>query len=158
MAFRAEYLPLVLPIPSIWMHDGWIAILISASSNMICINSSLILYRQHSNQQLGAPKRSIGAHIASALQSDSYKNYKLMPEQYQLVYDRIQEKLGSRITQRRLCLLQNKIRHMQFRAELPKIRVRRIPVITNEILLNRYKEYGYGWRDVIRDLIANLGT
>lgn len=156
MAFRAEFLPLVAPIPSLWTHDGWIAILISAVANVICVDRPLIKYRQHSGQQFGARRRSIGAHLASTQESNNYESYRHMQEQYRLVYDRLQETFGFRIPQRRMTLLQEKIRHMSRRVELSRSHLRRVPAIATELVLNRYRRFGYGWRDVIRDLLVNL--
>jgi glycosyltransferase involved in cell wall biosynthesis len=156
MAFRAEFLPLVAPIPSLWTHDGWIAILISAVASVICVDRPLIKYRQHSSQQIGARRRSIGAHIASTQACNNYERYRQMEEQYRLVYERLQEAFGSRIPQRRMALLQAKIRHMSRRTELSRNHLRRVPAIAAELVLNRYRQFGYGWRDVIRDLLVNL--
>lgn len=156
MAFRAEFLPLIVPIPSLWIHDGWIAILISAVANVICVDRPLIKYRQHSGQQLGAKRRSIGAHLASTQASSNRECYRQIPEQYRLVYCRLREVLGLRMPRKRMDMLQAKISHMSGRADLSKSRVCRLPAIASALVMNRYSEFGYGWRDVIRDLLVNL--
>lgn len=156
MAFRADYRSLVCPIPSLWVHDGWIAILVAAVANVIYIDRPLIKYRQHSNQQLGARIRSIAGHVTSTQERNNYENYKQMPERYRLVYDRLQETMEGGLPQKQRALLQAKIQHMVCRAELSKNHLRRVFTITIEMVLNRYRQFGYGWRDVIRDLLVNL--
>jgi glycosyltransferase involved in cell wall biosynthesis len=57
MAFKASLKQMLLPIPacSDMLHDGWIAILLSAmNAKGYPIPEDLILYRQHSMQQVGA--------------------------------------------------------------------------------------------------------
>lgn len=55
MAFRREYTSVVLPIGEGWVHDGWIAYIVSAFADVAAIDQDLIEYRQHSRQQIGAP-------------------------------------------------------------------------------------------------------
>jgi len=57
MAFKSELRNSILPISDLWVHDGWIAIVAS------CIGmggeplpDTLVQYRQHSNQQVGATR------------------------------------------------------------------------------------------------------
>jgi glycosyltransferase involved in cell wall biosynthesis len=57
MAFKASLKQMLLPIPncSDMLHDGWIAVLSSAlNARGFPIQEDLILYRQHSMQQVGA--------------------------------------------------------------------------------------------------------
>jgi len=75
MAFRSRFHDLVLPLrepgggrygwPE-WglIHDGWIALMIAATAEVVPVAEPLIKYRQHAGQQLGinapaesAPKR-----------------------------------------------------------------------------------------------------
>ena len=49
MAFRADILPVILPIPrKIAMHDQWIGIISNKLGNVSFIDDKLIKYRQHS--------------------------------------------------------------------------------------------------------------
>ena len=77
MAFRAELKNIVMPFPvdTIWLHDGWIAFMASATGALgMPLPDKLILYRQHSAQQAGilsSVKRSTRARW------DSFKGDKL---------------------------------------------------------------------------------
>src|ERR1044071_7029356 len=56
IAFRSKFDHLCLPIPEDipMIHDGWIALAISAVAEVILLDDQLIKYRQHSGQQIGA--------------------------------------------------------------------------------------------------------
>jgi glycosyltransferase involved in cell wall biosynthesis len=56
MAFRSEFKSLILPIPLPWVHDSWIALIIAVLADLMLIREPLILYRQHSRNQIGAKK------------------------------------------------------------------------------------------------------
>lgn len=63
MAFKMGLREYVLPIDENWVHDGWIAAVAAALGKKAAyVDERLILYRQHSNQQIGAspPVRKIG--------------------------------------------------------------------------------------------------
>lgn len=57
MAFRRKYVSSILPLPGGWVHDGWIAAIVAAFADAVAIDQDLIQYRQHAQQQLGAPRR-----------------------------------------------------------------------------------------------------
>jgi len=155
LAFRSKYLPLVCPIPSEWVHDGWIAILIAGVDAVLPIKIPVIKYRQHSEQQLGARKRDLLSRISNTQTVQNQKRYLQMPIEYRAVFERFSLRLGDD-SQSRLTLLKNKIEHLECCAALPKSHLLRVPRITAEFMRNRYSEYGYGWRGAVRDLLVNL--
>lgn len=64
IAFRAELRKLILPIPEQWIHDAWIALLLSAANiKGTFIEEPLIKYRQHSNQFIGTKALSFNEQI-----------------------------------------------------------------------------------------------
>lgn len=156
MAFRAKFLPLVIPVPDRWVHDAWIAILVSGVASVIRIDRPLIKYRQHSGQQLGPRRRGINVHLSTVQARNSRDEYRQKQAQYKLVYDRLQEQEEFRIHDRVEELLQSKIQHVTSRAQLPHSRLRRLPAIGKEFLLNHYRDFGHGWKGAVRDLLVNL--
>jgi hypothetical protein len=146
----------VLPIPPLWIHDGWIAILIAAVASVICADRPLIQYRQHAAQQVGAPMRTLAAHLANTQAAGNQEKYRAMPEQYRLVHERLKASLGDLLAPGIDHLLQQKIRHMDRRAGLARARSWRVPAIAAELALNRYARFGYGWKGAFRDLLVNL--
>ena len=53
--FRSEVKNLLISAPASWIHDGWLAFLIASRSKLIADPSSLVAYRVHGAQQVGAP-------------------------------------------------------------------------------------------------------
>jgi glycosyltransferase involved in cell wall biosynthesis len=53
LMFRAALRPKLLPIPSIWVHDGWIAWMLALHSQLAFIDQPLVRYRVHAGQQIG---------------------------------------------------------------------------------------------------------
>lgn len=53
LMMRASLRTFFLPIPGVWVHDGWIAWMLTIRSRLALIKDPLVLYRLHSNQQIG---------------------------------------------------------------------------------------------------------
>jgi glycosyltransferase involved in cell wall biosynthesis len=51
--FRSRFVKLVVPIPSEWVHDAWIALLIATQSRLRALPDRLMSYRLHPTQQVG---------------------------------------------------------------------------------------------------------
>jgi glycosyltransferase involved in cell wall biosynthesis len=51
--FRSEFVEDVTPIPSEWVHDAWIALLIATQAQLRALPARLMSYRLHSAQQIG---------------------------------------------------------------------------------------------------------
>lgn len=51
--FRSHFVRRVVPIPSEWVHDAWIAMLIAAQSRLRALPDRLMSYRIHPMQQVG---------------------------------------------------------------------------------------------------------
>src|SRR5262249_45007907 len=56
LSFRSKYRDVITPIPNDipdMIHDGWIAMILSAIAKSALISEPLIKYRQHNEQQVG---------------------------------------------------------------------------------------------------------
>ena len=152
LAFRAEYRPLVIPIPEIWVHDAWIALLIAAVSRMAVIEKPLVSYRQHSGNQLGAIKglKTQAPRVFSDIFLPRIKRFtdardRLLTLRSNLgVADRVISELGE------------KIRHLKVRGAMPRSRLRRLPPATRELFTLRYHRYARGGRSFINDLFRPI--
>jgi glycosyltransferase involved in cell wall biosynthesis len=51
--FRSVFVQAVTPIPSEWVHDAWIALLIATQAQLRAVPARLVSYRLHSAQQIG---------------------------------------------------------------------------------------------------------
>jgi glycosyltransferase involved in cell wall biosynthesis len=53
MMFRASVRDLVVPFSAMWVHDAWIAMLVSLFYDVAIVPEPMMLYRQHGNNQIG---------------------------------------------------------------------------------------------------------
>ncbi len=65
MAFRASFVPAILPIPEMWSHDEWISIVLS-SLGPSARQSPVTRYRQHPGQIVGGDRWTLWAHLKRA--------------------------------------------------------------------------------------------
>jgi len=62
-AFRSSFRNKILPISPLWVHDCWIAHLLSIISDIIFIDKELIEYRIHKEQLIGGIKNTLTKQI-----------------------------------------------------------------------------------------------
>jgi glycosyltransferase involved in cell wall biosynthesis len=55
--FRSNFVQLVTPIPSEWVHDAWIALLVATQARLCSLPEPLLNYRLHPAQQVGLKPR-----------------------------------------------------------------------------------------------------
>lgn len=169
MAFRATYKDLILPLYAAvfsrygmedWklIHDGWIALMIAATAEVVPVAEPLIYYRQHSGQQLG-----INAPWVAELKEQGWRER--ANEQYKEYFERELQLLGvmrDRLTalegaydcRATLAELNARIRHLSARLDLPDNRFARIPRVLKELLMGRYSRYSNGILSAVRDLFS----
>jgi glycosyltransferase involved in cell wall biosynthesis len=152
MIFRANFRPGILPIPSFWFHDAWMALLIASISNIAFISEPMMKYRQHSDNQLGGVKKILVKQISEAFQIDRNDYYKLEILRYCSALDRLVNISNSFNLSVNLTPLEEKIKHLKFRASMHKNRLLRIPAIINELIQLRYYRYSRNWGSVAMDL------
>jgi glycosyltransferase involved in cell wall biosynthesis len=151
LAFRAAYLPLVLPIDSGWMHDGWIALLLSAVGRGKAIDQRLIKYRQHAGQSVGASRRSM---------YQQYLNAKLMDrnvfthgaDAFEAVLARLQEQTDYPLHPGVVEKLQAKIQHYRRRSAIRLGSASRLSAVS-DFLTGRYQQFSLGWKSFAQDLL-----
>jgi glycosyltransferase involved in cell wall biosynthesis len=153
MAFRSSLREIVLPIPDIWIHDGWIALLASFFSEIVALNDPLIQYRRHRAQQVGVSP-SLRSQIARA-KSGSLGHYSLQAEQYEIAHQRLHPYARTEKQKEILRCLTGKVRHSLTRARMPEHRIARIPLVTKEFVTMRYTLYSRGLTSAIRDLLIS---
>lgn len=155
MAFRSAFKDLILPIPAGlvhqgWkmIHDGWIALVISAVADLAMIPDPLFKYRQHRGQQIGV------APTAARALSDRSRN-SFAPEIHYLktITARLSERSELLRDKEGLSRLKEKLLHLEGRAALPGSRLARVPFVARELLTRRYSMYSNGARSAARDLL-----
>lgn len=149
LAFHSRFRDLLLPIPTKWHHDAWIALLLSAIAPCVAIDEPLILYRQHANQQIGGDKRSFGEQFRKA-QHITAETYRDVRDRFEEARQRLSQVPGVRSEVLRA--LQEKCDHFDRRAKMRNTRLGRSPAIFGELCRGRYFRYSRGWASALQDL------
>jgi hypothetical protein len=157
MAFRSDYKCLALPIPTNiqMIHDAWIALTTASVSDVIALNDTLIKYRQHERQQIGAPE-----HHPKPAQVTTREALKRRNPNAELHH--VLETLEQRLLDHKndfdcrkaLAFAGDYSRHLDARANLPQRRLNRLPTILRELLTRRYHEYANGFKSAAKDLVS----
>jgi len=150
-AFRAQFKPLVLPIPEgvVLIHDGWVALIVSAYATLAFLPEPLILYRQHEAQQMGTRAGQRPRVLPQA-------HYRAHLNQLKAVALRLHgsgaEQDNPKFVQRGR-RIQAQIRHLQGRLALPAAPGRRLFLMLLELTTGGYHRFSNGWRSFARDLL-----
>lgn len=149
MAFRSKYLDFLLPIPEGWLHDAWIALLISATTNMSMISKPTVAYRQHDSNQFGGYRRR--KHNQGKKLTEIFSPQACL---YQEALIRMLE-FKNRIPnfENKLYHLAEKVILLHERSGLPDEHWRRIPHVIRNLVTLRYHRYGRGFVPFVNDLV-----
>lgn len=157
MAFRSKFVKLSLPIPDAiaMIHDGWIALTVATVADVVMIEETLIKYRQHGKQQIGAPNRKPEAEEPNVMQAFRRRNnsadlYKIL----ETLEQRLVAQSASYDTRNALSFVGNYSFHLNVRANLPQNRLNRLPRILRELMTRRYHEYANGFKSAAKDLVS----
>ena len=162
MAFRSKFRDLALEIPDdlSMIHDGWIALVVAAVSDVALISEPLIKYRQHPRQQIGAPKGDEGQaagvksleDIRTAINRGN--RFDELIEKGVRVRQRLVERRERLDSAAALPLLDARLKHLRARAGMPEGRLRRLGHVMRELLTRRYHLYSNGIYSAAKDLLA----
>jgi glycosyltransferase involved in cell wall biosynthesis len=150
-AIRADLARAAAPFPSAWLHDEWLAIVASAIGAMDVLDAPLIDYRQHGTNQIGARKLWVVGKIGRMREPGGTRNARLLARATALA-ERFSS-MGTEISPCKLELVRSKLAHETVRSSLPINRVRRLPAVFAELRTGRYRSFGRGTADAVRDLI-----
>ncbi len=147
MAFRSSYRDLVLPISELWVHDGWIAMLIAAVSQLAALPTPLIAYRQHSANQIGIPYRGRNqGKTCAAIHGPQVLRYEAALARLRKFADRFPD------SRQNIHRLDETTIFLRARAALPDTRWRRLPGALRELAALRYHRYAKGLKSFRKDL------
>jgi glycosyltransferase involved in cell wall biosynthesis len=159
MAFRAKYRENILPIPKEWEHDYWITLIISMSAKLIPIPSTLIAYRQHDSNQIGAPQTRFNKIINGSRHKGKsfHEIYSPKAKAFQKALDLLIESSNNTAKDKqRITLITDIIAFHHARSLMPKSRWKRLPIIWKEfIIFRRYQRYKKP-RHAIKDLVHRV--
>jgi glycosyltransferase involved in cell wall biosynthesis len=154
LAFRASYLPLILPIPDLpHSHDIWITLLIACVARIYPLDKNLVQYRLHSTNTVGLQNHNLLSQIRMARWQLTSGAFQYAADLHQAALERLEQfapqSRGFRISR---ALLSDKVSHSHLRQNLPKPWLRRLPVIGRELRAGKYRKYSYGYKSVLQDL------
>lgn len=152
-AFDSRYKDRIHPIMPSWVHDYWIAMIISTDKPFLPIPEPLMYYRQHESNQIGANTNAPfteRAYKAQQLTSSAYeRKYKSMDA----LANHIAQHPNIQLSIHQQAHLDSKVELTRFRAYLPANRIKRWNKIMR--LLDTYKRYApNGIFSALRDVIA----
>jgi glycosyltransferase involved in cell wall biosynthesis len=149
MAFRSAYRKHILPIPPAWLHDAWIALVISSIAPCSLISEPLIRYRQHGLQQCGGRKRGLFEQYRSA-QTRNRETFENVAQCYLAARERLNLVPG--VKAERIALLDRKVEHCRHRMMMRNQSRWRIPFVLREIWTGNYQRFSLGWKAMAQDL------
>lgn len=149
--FRRSLLADALPFPAEWLHDEWLGLVAAAVGRVDVLEEQWIDYRQHGTNEVGARRRSLLDKVrkARAARGDT-------PARRVRKAERLLEHLralGGKVPPPAVDMARDKLEHQRVRAGLPESHAGRIVPVLREAATGRYRAYGYGARDVLRDLL-----
>ncbi len=162
IAFRARFRELLLPIPTHlpMIHDGWIAVMISAVAEISFISEPLIKYRQHAGQQIGAPAKRVEEEEAAGSKTDlnpikaGMSRVNFYSDSLN-VLKTIHQRLHANMKyEDALSGVEGRLKHFTARASLPTGKLKRLPIVTRELFAKRYHLYSKGVYSAAKDLLA----
>jgi glycosyltransferase involved in cell wall biosynthesis len=150
MAFRNQWRDLLLPVPDSWMHDGWIALLLSTVSGCVPIAEPLIKYRQHPAQHQGEKELTLLRQLMIARQQGR-DYFRVSTQKYVDVLDRLAEHADRLADSMVFADLQAKVEHFRTRLWM-RDGPARLSLVARELLAGRYQRYSLGWKSLAQDL------
>jgi len=151
MAFRSTFRDVALPIPRTWVHDGWIALVVSYFADLYFVKEPLIQYRTHPNQNMGIPT----GYRLEFEQAKKTQRQEYVDEirQYEFVHDRLFPYVKTEKQKAAIDSIRGKMMHLSARAGMPEGTIARFAVILRELITMRYSLYSRGFLSAVRDAV-----
>lgn len=153
--FRRTLLEHAAPFPEPWVHDEWLAILASILGTTDALTETLIDYRQHGSNQIGARKRSLRGKLLE-LSGRRTERGAYLVARAEALRARL-ESLGAIVPPAALDLAARKVAHERRRRDLPAFRPARLAGIVRESRSGEYRRFGRPRYDIVRDLFQPGG-
>ncbi len=155
-AFRAEYRPLVLPMPDLSDgYDGWVALLIAAVANIALVDRCLVHYRVHGGNQVGVRTLSFWEQLrigVQQLQNDTFPNLLNFRKEILKRLDDPKIRNTYKINESLVETVRESIGHLETRMKLHGNKLMRLVPVISETFKGNYFKYSYGIKSVAQDL------
>ena len=154
MAFRANLLSLILPIPEMWGHDGWVSVVLSAVGPSRRL-SPVTHYRQHAGQFAGAGNCKTKSRIEKT-SSARAKRYESEIRLHELAIDAVQSKLELR--QLLLPALYARLEFLRKRLRVRLGGLHEVPSLIRLLYSGDYHRHTAGFLSALKDLLRHVGA
>lgn len=151
---RRDLIERALPVPDGWVHDEWLATVAAASDGLDVIERPLIDYRQHGGNEIGLAELSLRGKVGRMLEPGRERNARLLLRAESLAARAASGTLP--LDERRRGEVAEKLEHERMRSALPSNRTLRVASIARAIREGRYRRFGRGAADAMRDLLQPL--
>jgi glycosyltransferase involved in cell wall biosynthesis len=153
LAFKAEYLPLLLPIPDFpHSHDIWITLLLACVGKIEPVDRDLIQYRIHGGNEVGMRRYGLLDQIRVARYQIRNNTFAYLAELHEAARERLNGQTQWTVKPHVIDLLREKIEHSRLRNDLPARWISRLGPVVAEIRRGNYRKYSYGFKSVLQDL------
>jgi len=152
LMFRADLRNTLLPIPVSWVHDGWVAAVLSCVSRGVPVVEPLVRYRTHASQLIGTRPRTLSRQIGTARAMD-HACFARLVDAWQALRDRVVTSGALMPGSTALRTIDEKIVHATTRCTMRSgTRLARVGRVCSELRARRYSPYSLGWKSVLQDL------
>jgi hypothetical protein len=142
LSFNAECRGIILPLSKNWHHDEWIALLMSALARVHALPESLLRYRRHQAQAIGAGNPDQDPLVARPSWLPArLVNIDRQIEQLTEALDRLSQFEPRLLRRDYRRVFESKLDHLRRRRSLPRPRPARLPSLVWEVVSGKYVRY-----------------
>lgn len=155
MLFDSSLRKYCLPIPDSWFYDYWIATVAAYRGGIHGIDKTMLTYRQHENQVIGASADPILRQIKQSLDVGS-ERYRKNSNQWATLYNTIEQADDSEMVVEKEDALRAVESRIQYEESRRIIYSSKSVTATKHLMGNvrrgDYQKYGNGWKGALKDL------
>lgn len=154
MLFRRCWLPQILPVSPNWIHDGWISLMLSAFARCVPVRRTLVDYRQHPGQKVGACRRSELRKLVwqRVMNREFYQRESI---RWADAYAFLSARRSLMRRESDLTWVRRRAMFDRDRYELRTAGELRWPLVADHALAGDYHRYGLGWLSAGVDLMIH---
>jgi glycosyltransferase involved in cell wall biosynthesis len=156
LAVRRNVLQRVLPIAAGWVHDAWIAWMLEATTPGRVIAESLIDYRRHGSQQIGAFVPTLSGALAW-LKRPRADGFEAEADAYLRLLERLKATattVSARDASAIVAEIERKANFLRRRAATVRARLTRPVLLASPAGIAQYREFALGWPSFIVDALS----
>jgi glycosyltransferase involved in cell wall biosynthesis len=150
VAFRANLARAAMPFPESWLHDEWLAMWAAMTGQIHALDENLVGYRQHGSNEIGVTNLTARVGVTKIFAPRRIRNSRLRARAASLLARVMAEPVISLSTRN---IVSQKLAHEEMRSGLPSPQVRRVLPVIREAALGRYRKFGLGNMDALRDIL-----